>query len=184
MFTRIHRFTGLDLPVFDPERPLLWTPSEYMRAAEHPTDITFLRRTHSEKPTGIRWDTFLKWTDDELEKLAELTGGVALKHTWGLYDVSDKPNGEVDQSHPYYLPTGHVLSAEVNIVDTEDGIFDDTPEERDRFARGLRTYLYQHHGPRLRDVRPDQFLYGIQRDTGQTEQTYINVDIEPRRAAG
>jgi len=173
----LHRYTGLDLPVFDPSRshPLLHDPTDFEAAANSSGLETFLRTVAAEKPPGLTWTRFLDWADTELETIAEMTGGVVLDHTWGLCNQHDAPL-TLNVEPAYYLPKGHFLAAEVRIVDSTNGF---------GAIAGLRKAISSYSNPlsrraRFRDVRADQFMFGVQRGLEPAEPALVMVDIEPR----
>ena len=171
------KFPGVSLPVFDSDEPLLCTKAEMMGVVDDPSFVdTFIRRVRFVKPGKMTMDHFLEVADAELEVIARLSGGTALGHTWGLYDIRGKP------SRPFTygawdgcLPQDHILAARVSIVDRSepgDVIWDVA-------LKGILTYI-NTAGRTFSNVNLGQFIDGMQRpNVSSVEPAPIMVDIEP-----
>jgi len=164
-----NQYDGLDLPIFDPERPLIGK-GQLKSMAETDHD-TFYRYVFSTGPGEQSLRERLEITAEEFEKISELCGTTIVNHTFGLYPVED-PKYFSLQHHK--VPDGYILAAEVDIVR-------DIKPLRIRPAniwRGIHKYRSQD-GP-FADLRTGQFVQGRQASSSSDEPEWMLIDIEPR----
>jgi len=171
---KVGGFAGLELGVFDRERPLMIRPYEMSQAASDASVTSFLRRVRFEKPRQIDLQALTTWADGEFEEIARLTGGAVLTHKWGLYDLGYEPHGiYLNQARCDTMPFGYVLAAEVSVVESGEA----TQDSRTKWRQGINEY--GKRPARLLDINGGNFTEGVIRGASTpAEAVPIQHDIE------
>lgn len=163
---------GLELPVFDQERPLLVSKSQFKQAANDPDNPheTFLRAVFTTGPGEQSLKERLDATNNELDRLSQFCGTSIVKHTFGLYPIEDP---KYEYLHQHKVPDDYVLAAEVEILQVQE-----LKLKPLSIRKGI--YEYRKHGGQLGDVRLRQFAYGKSKFEASDKPEWTFVDIEPR----
>lgn len=172
---------GISLDVFDPAKPIYSHPDQYRRVSRDPERLKFIRAIDFRKPHDMSIDELLEWAHKEYKELAKVCGATAVvSHEWGLYDL--RPSGHLlppDFVISEQLPQGHVLAAEVSVIDMGH-----PPSALRRVVgEGIATYResVRPGKPIQGDVRGDQFCYGVERPHAPGAELQVMYhDIEPR----
>jgi hypothetical protein len=181
------RYSGLELPVFEASRSLVFNPTVSMNLPPEDTKRgNFLRFVHLQTATEHKFPNLqkaLETADQAFEAVASFCGAVVVQHEWGLYKKENLKGNQYNNGdrltdpgfNPHILiPSGYLLCAEVDIV-TPTNPRSETYDNNLRNLLGVaqRTPL----GAMWRDARPDQFIIGeTQRDP--TDKLRL-VDVEP-----
>lgn len=199
-----HRFSGLELPVYDESTPLAFTPREMLTSAK--AGNNFLRAVGMDSPPGC-FDSLkelLDKTDEEVQRFAELCEAGTVGHEWGFYPEKaarqhmgmwtwsgiKKCYVDID------IPEEFIVVARVNSISHIRVADEKEVEISHKRERGYIKYR-KLSGIRLRDLNSNQFSIGIERNKLPTRRDFLAyligkstlkeseisdyfVDIEPR----
>ncbi len=184
MSIRLRRYSGLDLEVFDKDRPIAMTKRELETVSKDPTSQTFIRRCGIVDSSRTPINHLIDWADEEFNAIARFCGGNVVSHTWGLYKLNRsiaygdrRTAGDTRGA----LPRNYTLAAEVVIVDGEHPY----STTANTIREGCWEYLSSRQGiPYIFDVSSMQFVQGLERVDHQnkTDVHPIYIDLDINRA--
>lgn len=185
---------GFELPVFEPDRPLLFDVEQYVTAAIFPEPIdpyapeyqdgddsatTFLRWIHVDGKSQDSLPERIMQGYNEFHLLRTMCNVEVVPYTYGLYPAKHASPRHLEileklDTHES-VPKGYILAAEVSIIVPEDPDYLYMPPEISEFC--LSPYTSDLRPGRLDDIYPEQFLWGHPKDTSLRNEWYL-VDIE------
>jgi hypothetical protein len=164
------RYPGLDLPVHPPDAQVLYTKQDFIEAARGDAP-SFLRRIHlygwPRKDQALT--EILKRADESFEEVAAGCGAVVVKHTWGLHRMPREWPGRTGGD---WLPEGHILVAEVEVVQPINGSVVDSQPTRAQSSHITKSFLNHQENskaagiPSLSDALPHQYAHGVSLEHG------------------
>lgn len=171
------RFRGLDLRMLEPESGIVYEPRLLRKDLEDRDNV--VRAVHVQAPRFMgNLMRVLEKTDRELDKIADMCGGVVARHEWCLYPVENIPSGFQYMFDPKDLkrlgvPEGHIVAADVEWVQegkSANRLFTGD-EPYDRVENGLDTY-FSSWGLKQGDAHVRQFVF-------TSDSTPVYVDLDP-----
>jgi hypothetical protein len=169
------RFHGLDLKVLEPGSDIEFEP-RLIRTDQDRENI--VRAVQVQAPWFMMGNLMrvLKKTDEELERIVDICGGVVARHEWCLYPAEQIPPGfsymfPAKDLKRLGVPKDHIVAADVEWVKNGSRRPFIGDEPYDRIENGLESY-FSSWGLKQGDTDIRQFVF-----TPDTAPVY--VDVEP-----
>lgn len=179
------KYSGLDLPVFDPNRQMLTTQEDYRDYCKNNPGGSFIRIARITAIGSVSLSEILKRTASDMEWFSEEMEARVVGHQYGLY----KPEFDIDELRHFedgvnlrlddsdLLPDGMVLAAEVdvisNITSLSEGQFNSYRKAQKKYYKDRLRY---RNGPYWCDHEFFQYKNGI----SAGENGLWLLDIEPK----
>lgn len=171
------KYDGLDLPEFDPDRPLLVGKTSFKDAstrASNNGEANFLRRVRHSGHFGQSVRKRIEVAEAEFTRLGSSCGAYVVGHTFGLYPIEQRSH--IGLQSPM-IPEGYILAAEVDFVYDVKEICLFSPRLL-RIARNLSHYEKAGEA-RLSDAHMFDFVDARLQPGTEEPRQLVFTDIEP-----
>ncbi len=171
------KYDGLDLPEFDPDRPLLVGKTSFKNAAvaaSNNDETSFLRRVRHFGHFGQSVRSRIEIAEAEFTRLGSTCGAYIVGHTFGLYPIEQRSH--IGLQSPM-VPEGYILAAEVDFVYDVKDICLFSPRLF-RIARELSRYEKAGES-RLSDAHMFDFVDARLYPATEAPRQLVFTDIEP-----
>jgi hypothetical protein len=169
------KYIGLELPIYDADTQVV-EAKDPLAFEGSSTQVVRAIHTYSEVAFSSL-KKLLATADEELERAADMCKAQVVDHSWGLIQ---RDVGKLFVVNGDIMPRDYSLVAEVNVIAPRRTIISCQPSIRIR--RGCERYNHLK-GLRQNDIRPRQFLHGVDLEevstSGRIKPKDWLVDIEP-----